>query len=63
MFELQNVLCRKSSKSYSENYAIFGMTSKERLWDSNCLMEELIPKEAVSMKTSVAMAYRKKINS
>lgn len=44
-FELQNMLHGKSSKSGSENYARFGMTYKERLWDPNCLMEGLLPKE------------------
>lgn len=41
MFELQDVFHRKSPKSYSENYSRFGMTYKERVWGSNCLMEEL----------------------
>lgn len=45
IFELQTMLHRKSSKSGSKNYARFETTYKEILWDSNCLMEGLIPKE------------------
>lgn len=47
MFELQDVLHRKYSKTYSENYARLGMTYKERTWDSKCLTEELTFKEGM----------------
>lgn len=45
IYELQNMLHRKSSKSGCGNYARFGMTYKERLWNPNCLIEGLKPKE------------------
>lgn len=45
IFELQNMLHRKSSKSGSENYARFENDLKYLTRGPNCLMEGLIPKE------------------